>query len=338
MRFRQLDAITDLQPGARITALRTLSGREGFLRDHFPQFPVLPGALMLEAMFQASGWLVRATDQFASSVVVLKEARNVKFAGLVRPGQTFTVSAAIKKHAPPLTTLVAEIRVDGAAVAGGRLVLESFSLSERYPTRAATDAYLRRKMQAELALLQSPQPHPPGAPTLHRWLWVDRFTEFVFGRRAVAIKTVSVTDEVLDLYMPGFPVMPNSLVMEGFAMSGGTLVSACHDFQKHVVLAKVGQAVFHRPAVPGDTIVYSTEIQSLLPDGALVHGSSCIAGQPHAEVELLFAYLDPRMIEAEPIGPADILVMLRLWGVYDVGRREDGSPLAVPQRLLDTEA
>ena len=101
MRFRQLDQITSLKPGVSLTARRTLSDREGYLRDHFPQFPVMPGVLTLEAMFQACCWLVRKTDAFAHSVVLLKEIRNVKFAGLVRPEQTLTVTVTMKKDNPP---------------------------------------------------------------------------------------------------------------------------------------------------------------------------------------------------------------------------------------------
>ncbi len=338
MRFRQLDQITELTPGADITAQRTVSDREGYFRDHFPNFPVMPGVLTLEAMFQACSWLVRKTDEFANSVVLLKEALNVKFAGFVRPGQTLTVTAAIKKHAEHLTTLSAKADAGGTTVASGRMVLERFNLAERYPSRAASDALLKKMMRAEFELLQAQSPgNVPVAPSHYRWMWIDRFTEFVGGRRAVAVKTVSITDEPIDLYVPGFPVMPCSLIMEGFAQTGGILVGASQGFEQRIVLAKVSKAVFHRPAVPGDTLVYSTEIESLDPQGAVVHGTSCIDGAPHAEVDLFFAYLDDRMIDVELIGPADLLATLRLFGLYNVARKEDGSRLEIPRRMLEAE-
>ncbi len=338
MRFRQLDQITQLRPGADITALRTLSDREAYFGDHFPQFPVMPGVLTLEAMFQACNWLVRATDEFANAVVVLKEARNVRFTGLVRPGQTLTVSAAIQKHTPHVTTLSASGNVAGATVASGRLVLERFNLADRYPSRAPVDGSLRKKMKAQFELLQAESPgNAAVTPSAYRWMWIDRFSEFVRGRRAVAIKTVSMTDEPIDLYMPGFAVMPCSLIIEGFGQTGGILVGAGHDFEKRIVLAKVSKAVFHRPAVAGDTLVYTTEIESDQHDGALIHGTSRIGGELHGEVELFFAYLDARTIDGELIGPADLLALLRLYGLYDVGQREDGDPLPIPQRLLAAE-
>ena len=338
MRFRQLDKITELRPGTNVTAIRTLSDREAYFRDHFPRFPVMPGVLTLEAMFQACNWLVRATEEFANSVVVLKEARNVKFTGLVRPGQTLTISAAIKKHTPLLTTLSAEGSVAGTTVACGRLVLEGFNLADRYPLRASVDGSLRKKMQSQFKLLQAESPgNVPVTPSAYRWMWIDRFTEFARGRRAVAVKTVSMTDEPIDLYMPGFAMMPCSLIIEGLGQTGGILVGEGHNFEKRIVLAKVSKAIFHRPAVAGDTLVYTTEIESDQHDGALIHGTSHIGGELHAEVELFFAYLDEQTIDGELIAPSDVLALLRLYGLYDVGQREDGGPLEIPQRLLAAE-
>ena len=169
----------------------------------------MPGVLTLEAMFQAGSWLVRKTDEFASSMVLLKEALNVKCAGFVRPGQTLTVTAAIKRHADHLTTLSAEADAGGRTVACGRLVLERFNLAERFPLRAASDALLKKKMRAEFELLYAHSPdNVPVLPSHYRWIWIDRFTEFVGGRRAVALKTVSMADEPIDRR----PTRPSSCV------------------------------------------------------------------------------------------------------------------------------
>lgn len=51
MRFRQLDGVTHFAPGDALAARRVVSVHEGYFRDHFPNFPVLPGVLMVEAMF-----------------------------------------------------------------------------------------------------------------------------------------------------------------------------------------------------------------------------------------------------------------------------------------------
>ncbi|MFM8397602.1 MAG: 3-hydroxyacyl-ACP dehydratase FabZ family protein, partial [Pirellula sp.] len=51
VRYRQLDKIIELVPGERIVATRELRKDEDYLRDHFPLFPVMPGVMMLEALF-----------------------------------------------------------------------------------------------------------------------------------------------------------------------------------------------------------------------------------------------------------------------------------------------
>lgn len=338
MRFRQLDRIIALRPGVEITAERTLQNHDAFLLDHFPDYPVLPGVLTLEAMFQACDWLVRKTDGFSRTVVLLKEARNLKFSGLVRPGQTLTVTAHARKLDDRVGRFVARATVDDEVVATGRLVVERFNLADRYPTRAASDEYLRQRKQQQYEILNPDAPrHEPVAPTGFRWMWIDRFTEFISGRRAKAIKTVSLTDEPLDLYMPGFPVMPCSLIIEGLAQTGGILVSEYKGFQEQVVLAKTSKAIFHRPALPGDTMTFFTEIVDVEPEGAMVRGTSHIGNELHVEVELFFAYLDDRLGDIELIGPADVLSIVRLYGLYDVGETGDGTPLEVPQRMLDAE-
>ena len=74
MRFTLIDRITALKAGDEITAIKSLSLAEEYLGDHFPLFPVLPGVFMLEAMTQASAWLIRHAEDFAHSVVVGRSA------------------------------------------------------------------------------------------------------------------------------------------------------------------------------------------------------------------------------------------------------------------------
>jgi 3-hydroxyacyl-[acyl-carrier-protein] dehydratase len=156
MRFCLLDRILELEPGVRVTASKRLRPDEDYLKDHFPRFPVMPGVLMLEAMYQASAWLVRQTEGFAHSVVVLKEARNIKYADFVTPGKELVVTAEILKQDETLTTLKAQGLIDGNLAVNGRLVIERFNLADRYPNRRSTDPYLRAEMRTVLKQLLRP--------------------------------------------------------------------------------------------------------------------------------------------------------------------------------------
>ena len=97
MRYRQLDKITELVPGSKLVATRTLQADEDYLLDHFPRFPVMPGVMMLETLVQAGGWLIRCSEDFEHSTVLLKQARAVKFNSFVTPGQTLEVSVTAQK-------------------------------------------------------------------------------------------------------------------------------------------------------------------------------------------------------------------------------------------------
>src|SRR5438046_8940544 len=90
MKFNLIDKIESLSRD-RIVASKYVSLAEEYLADHFPTFPVLPGVLMLETITQAAGWLLHRRHDFAKSMVVLKEARNVKYGTFVAPGQFLRV-------------------------------------------------------------------------------------------------------------------------------------------------------------------------------------------------------------------------------------------------------
>jgi 3-hydroxyacyl-[acyl-carrier-protein] dehydratase len=160
MRFCLLDRITDLQLGSKITAVKTLRPDEDYLRDHFPRFPVMPGVLMLEAMFQASMWLVRSSEDFKHAAVLLKEARNVKYSDFVVPGHSLVVTAELMKQDETSATLKASGTVDGNPAVSARLVLEKFNVGDRFPERKNCDLYIRHWMKGVFERLMTPGSDP----------------------------------------------------------------------------------------------------------------------------------------------------------------------------------
>lgn len=156
MRFTLVDRILELQPGVKITTLKCLTLGEEYLADHFPRFPVMPGVLMLQAMTEAGAWLVRATEDFAHSIITLKEARNVRFGDFVQPGRVLTVTAELLHTDSREVELKTQGTVAGAVAVGGRLVLERYNLADTRADLAATDEYLKRNLRAHFALIYQP--------------------------------------------------------------------------------------------------------------------------------------------------------------------------------------
>ena len=166
-----------------------------------------------------------------------------------------------------------------------------------------------------------------------RWFWIDRFTEFESGKRATAIKNVSLAEEHLHDHFPGAPIMPNSLIIEGLAQTGGLLVAEHGHWEERVVLAKLSKARFHFPAVPGDILTYRTVLDDVQKDGARVSGTSHIGERLQGEVELFFAHLHEEAAGKSLFEPAAFLALLTMLGVFAVGRAADGSPLQIPDHL-----
>ena len=170
-----------------------------------------------------------------------------------------------------------------------------------------------------------------------RWWWIDKFTEFQSGKYAKSVKCVSLAEEQVDDYMPAYPIMPNSLIIEGLAQTGGLLIGQLSDFERSVVLAKVAKAKFHLTATPGDQLRYTATIDRIEPDGALVCCQVDVDDRRLADIELYFAYFDNRNIDRGQFIPAEFMRMMRVFRLYDVGVDDQGNPLKIPDRLLNAE-
>jgi 3-hydroxyacyl-[acyl-carrier-protein] dehydratase len=167
-----------------------------------------------------------------------------------------------------------------------------------------------------------------------RWMWVDRFTEFVSGSHASGTKNVALDQDVLDDYCPGFPYLPPTLIIEGMAQLGGILVAEMFDWDKRVVLAKVGKAEFFFPARPGDQLHYRVVLDSAQDDGAVASGTSHCNGVLQANIDLMFAFLeDGKFADGPLFKPGDLGTMLRLMNMFQVAVDAQGNPIQVSDKL-----
>jgi 3-hydroxyacyl-[acyl-carrier-protein] dehydratase len=148
VKFVLIDRISELESGRRIVAHKALSLAEEYLGDHFPAFPVLPGVLMLEAMVQASAWVVRQALDFAPALVLLKEARNVTYKSFLAPGQVLTIESDCKELAADQSVFAARGTVDGREIVKGKLTLRHLNLADNNPSLADVDEEIRRRMRA----------------------------------------------------------------------------------------------------------------------------------------------------------------------------------------------
>lgn len=147
MRFSLIDRILELEPGHRIRAVKAVSLAEEYLGDHFPKFPVLPGVLMLEALTESAAWLVRASEDFAHSIVVLKEAKRIRYGQFVEPGQLLYLTAEIVSQDERYTECKAEGRMEDRLTVSGKIYLERYNLADRDPDLARVDRSVVKDMR-----------------------------------------------------------------------------------------------------------------------------------------------------------------------------------------------
>ena len=125
-----------------------------------------------------------------------------------------------------------------------------------------------------------------------RWIWIDKFTDFQSGKRAVAIKNVSLAEEHLHDHFPAYPVMPASLIVEGMAQTAGILVGEARNFEEKVILAKVKRARFLREVRPGDRLEYEATIEQVTQEAAMTSGKVSVDGELLAEIDIVFSHID----------------------------------------------
>ena len=132
-----------------------------------------------------------------------------------------------------------------------------------------------------------------------RWIWIDKFIEFETGKRAVALKNVTLAEEHLHDHFPGFPVMPECLMIEAMAQTAGILVGEAKKFQEKVILAKIKKAVFFDYVKPGDSIELEAKIESIVPEAASTSGKITRKSKLIAEIDLMFSHIDQNLAGIE---------------------------------------
>lgn len=164
------------------------------------------------------------------------------------------------------------------------------------------------------------------------WYWIDRFTHFESGKCAKAVKVVTMAEEHLAYHFPGFPVMPASLMIEGLAQVGGILIHETQNFSRNVVLGKIQKFhLYDEVIVPGDRLEYEVNLEYINDGGSMVSVSVHRDGELIADGALVFAHLSDDIGEGQNFfGDDELLQMVRVYGLFDVGTKPDGSPILDP--------
>jgi len=161
MRFILIDKIVSLESGKEIKTVKSVSLAEEYLADHFPTFPVLPGVLMLQGLIESASWLVREAENFAHSMILLEQARNVKYKSFLAPGAQIEYTVQAKAIEENLSSFSGFGLSEGQKIVEARFGLRHFNLADdprrqkASPNMAAVDARIIEDMKNRWKILSS---------------------------------------------------------------------------------------------------------------------------------------------------------------------------------------
>jgi beta-hydroxyacyl-ACP dehydratase FabZ len=112
-----VDRILELEED-RIVGIKNVTANEPFFDGHFPDFPVMPGVLIIEAMAQVAGVLVlNSIPDRKTKLVLLASIEEAKFRKPVRPGDQLRIEMKVSKRKATIAKMYGTATVDGVVVA-----------------------------------------------------------------------------------------------------------------------------------------------------------------------------------------------------------------------------
>jgi len=129
--FLLVDRVVEMEPGKRIVALKNVTANEPYFAGHFPGYPVMPGVLMIEALAQAGGVLLYASQpELQGRIMYFAGIDNARFRRPVRPGDVLRLEVVFTASKRSLTKMTGRALVDGEVAAEADL---SAVVAEAFP-------------------------------------------------------------------------------------------------------------------------------------------------------------------------------------------------------------
>ncbi len=133
--FLLIDRVIEMERKKRIVAIKNVSINEAFFQGHFPDFPIMPGVLVIEAMAQAGGaLLLTEIPDRDSKLMVFTGIERAKFRRPVVPGDQLRIEINV------LQWKTRAVRLEGRATVDGKLACEGTVMCQLVPRRRQHEA------------------------------------------------------------------------------------------------------------------------------------------------------------------------------------------------------
>lgn len=119
--FLLVDRIEELEPGKRAVGTKCVTYNEPFFAGHFPQEPVMPGVLIIEALAQVGAVVILSQPECKGKIAYFGAINSAKFKKKVLPGDVLSLEVEMIKQKGPIGVGKATARVDGKIAASAEL-------------------------------------------------------------------------------------------------------------------------------------------------------------------------------------------------------------------------
>ena len=122
--FMMVDRVLEIEPNKRIKSLKNVTGNEIQFLGHFPEYAIMPGVLIVEAIGQSASILFSSSTKKGidkGEVMVLGAINNMKFLAPVLPGQTMLIEVNVLKMVEDAALVEGIVTVEGNVVTTGKL-------------------------------------------------------------------------------------------------------------------------------------------------------------------------------------------------------------------------
>lgn len=119
--FLLIDCIEEYEPGVRATGYKSVTYNEPFFQGHFPQSPVMPGVLIIEALAQVGAVAILSLEENKGKIAFFGGIKNAKFKRQVVPGDRLKLECELIKVKGPVGVGKATATVDGKVAAVAEL-------------------------------------------------------------------------------------------------------------------------------------------------------------------------------------------------------------------------
>ena len=130
--FLLVDRILEMQDGKRAVGIKNLTMNELFFQGHFPQRPIMPGVLMIEAMAQVGGILLKTTDLHREQVGLFMAVNNTKFRRTAHPGDQLIMEVEVLRDRARTATVHATGRVADQVVVEADMMFSFMEAEELF--------------------------------------------------------------------------------------------------------------------------------------------------------------------------------------------------------------